>query len=366
MADKERAIAILQDEVQKHPDGYELYFDYNDKVDSRTVAEVFDEYSEMIQNAKQNGTEPDYTSFAAYLEDKIYEKWDLWQAVEDQTKSDFEYSRTPEEVAVVKEYLEEEGISLGEALDAEGFAGVSWSISDIFSEHHMNLMLATPNEQNEAMGSIPSMFYDVQELHDNLQRSTPEYQDKHFDNALSYLVHQQGYKMSQVAEVYFTGEPTTDTFLQSVVDELNEFPDYSMAELTALVTLDSDGLEVLDQIAKGEGTIELSENTMLGIYNEWQGTGSALEIDLKKPLVIPADMVRNVQIEGQKSDAVRGYTVNDVYGLVGSCWKGTVESTDKESGREQITADMKQNVGATLDIIELKAAEAEKGRDMDD
>jgi hypothetical protein len=71
-------------------------------------------------------------------------------------------------------------------------------------------------------------------------------------------------------------------------------------------------------------------------------------------------MVRNVQIEGQKSDNVKGYTVDDVYGLIGKAWKGTVEITDKDSGREAIEANMKKDVNATLDIVELKAAEAEK------
>jgi hypothetical protein len=225
----------------------------------------------------------------------------------------------------------------------------------------MNLMFATPNEENMDMGSIPDMFIsDVQEEHSVLQNSTPEYQEKHFDNALAYLVHQQGHQISQVAEVLYTGEPTTDNFLQTVVDEINEFPLYSMAELTALVTLDKEGLDVLDQIAKGEGTIELSKDTMIGLYNEWQGTGSQLAIELDKPFVVPADMVRNVQIEGQKSDNVKGYTVDDVYGLIGKAWKGTVEITDKDSGREAIEANMKKDVNATLDIVELKAAEAEK------
>ena len=363
MADKERAIAILQDEVQQHPNGYELYFDYDDKISSETIAEAFGKYTDMVQETKGKGAEPDYPTFAAFLEDTVYEKWELWAAIDDQTREDFEYGRTAEEIDIVNEYLEEEGISLGEALDAEGFAGVSWNLSDIIGEHHMNLMFATPNERNTDMGSIHDMFGDVQELNDYLQR---EGGDGHFDNALSYLVHQQGYKVSQVAEVFYTGEPTTDTFLQSVVNELDDYAtSWCMLELTALVTLDADGLAALDKIAKGEGTIELSKDTMLGIFNEWEGAGGSLEIELNKPFVVPADMIRNVQIEGQESNAIKGYTVDDVYGLVGSCWKGKAEVTDKDSDREQIEASMKEDVSATLDIIERKAAEAEKECDIE-
>lgn len=359
---------ILQDEVKNNPKGYELFFNYDDKLASGTVAEAFQGYLDVIEEAKKNGTEPDYTSFETYLEDYVYEKWNLWEAIDDQIWSDFGYNRTPEEAVIVNKYLEQEGISLGEALDNEGFAGVSWSIKDIMSNYHMNLMFATPNEQNQDMGSIPNMFYDVQELDSELQKMKPKEQEQHFDNALSYLVHQQGYQMSQVAEVLYTGEPTTDEFLQSVVDELDGYAtSWSMMELTALVTLDSDGLDVLDQIAKGEGTIKLSENTMIGLFNEWQGAGGSLEVELHKPFVVPADMVRNVQIEGQRSDSVYGYTVNDVYGLVGKAWEGTIETTDEPSGEEAIRESMKNNVEMIVDIIGMKAAEAEKNdRDMDD
>lgn len=367
MADKAKAIEILQDEVKSNPNGYELFFNYDERVASDTVAEAFGEYRDMVQEAKEKGTEPDYTTFESYLEDYVYEKWDLWMAVDEQIDNDFKYNRTAEEVAIVQEYLDEEGMTLGEALDNEGFAGVSWDIKDILGEHHMNLMFATEHEQNMDMGSIPNMFYDVRELDYDLQKMTSEVQKQHFDNALSYLVHQQGYEMSQVAEVLYTGEPTTDKFLQSVVDELENFPSYSMAELTALVTLDSDGLAVLDQIAKGEGVIELSQNTMIGLYNEWQGTGSSLEVELHKPFIVPADMVRGVQIEGQKSDYAHGYTVNDTYGLIGKAWEGTVETSEEPSGREAIEVVMKKGVEMTVDTIAMKAAEAEKnGKDMDD
>ena len=359
---------ILQDEVKQHPDGYELFFDYNDKIEGKTIAEAFQGYRDMVAKAKEKGSVPDFDTFEAYLADFIYDKWDLCDSIEDQIISDFENNRSSDEIEIVNEYLEQECMCLGEALDSEGFAGVSWSLKDILSEYHMNLMLTTPNEQNHDMGSIPNMFYDVQELDYDLQKMKRETQEQHFDNALSYLVHQQGYQMSQVAEVFYTGEPTTDKFLQSVVDELDGYAtSWSMMELTALVTLDSDGLDVLDQIAKGEGAIKLSKDTMMGLFNEWQGAGGSLEIELHKPFVIPVDMVRNVQIEGQKSDSVYGYTVNDVYGLVGSAWKGTVETTDEPSDREKIEKSMKNDVEPTVDTIGMKAAEAEKNdRDMDD
>lgn len=365
---------ILQDEVKQHPNGYDLFFAYDDKIESGTIAEAFQGYRDMVAEAKEKGTEPDYTTFETYLEDFIYDKWELYDSIEDQIKYDFENNRDGDEVVIVNEYLEQEGISLGEALDNEGFAGVSWSLKDILSEYRMNLMFATENEKNYDMGSIPDMLpapyldeykgdnHTITTLDNTLQNMTSEYQDKHFDNALSYLIHQQGYKVSQVAEVLYTGEPTTNEFLQSVVDEIDNFPDYSMASLTALVKLDADGLEALDQIAKGEGTVSLSKDTMIGIYNEWQGTGSLLEIELAKPFVVPADMVRNVQIEGQAKEP-SNYTVDDVYGLIGSAWDGNIETFDGDSDREAIHKSIKDDIETTLEVVKTKALEV--ARDID-
>lgn len=285
---------ILQDEVKNNPEGYEIFFDYREKIDSSDIAEAFERYSESVKEAKEKGTENDYPSFEAFLEDYIYDKWDLALTSDQQLHDTFNYNRSQEEQDIVHEYLEENDLGLGEALDAEGFAGVTWKLSDIMDNYHMNLMLATPNERNTDMGSISDMFYDAKQLSRNLDNCTEEYQDKHFDNALSYLVHQQGSKISDVAAAYYGTEEPKNEFVKSVVD-----------------------------------------------------------------LVVPADMIRNVQIEGQPSNSINGYTVNDVYGLVGEAWKGTIKKTNADSGRETIMESIKNDVGNAMDVIK-EAAEKEK------
>lgn len=351
---------ILQDEVKNNPNGYDMFFNYDEKISASDFAEAFDKYKEEVAKSIENGTEGKiYPDFKAFLEDFIYDKWDLALAAENQLHDNFAYNRTQEEQDIVHEYLEENDLGLAEALEAEGFRGVIFDVDDIISEYHMNLMLATPNEQNMDMGSIPDMFYDAKELSRNLDNCTEEYQDKHFDNALSYLIHQQGSKVSEVAEAYYGLEEPKNEFVKSVSEELEEFPGYSMAELTALVTIDKDSLSVLDNIAYGEGAIEMSKDTMIGLYNEWQGTGSLLEIQLDKPFVVPADMVRGTQTEGQRSDSISGYTVNDVYGLIGSAWKGTAEKTEEDPGREAIMESIKNDVGDAMDAIK-EAADKEK------
>lgn len=84
-----------------------------------------------------------------------------------------------------------------------------------------------------------------------------------------------------------------------------------------------------------------------------------LKYSLTSLFVVPADMIRNVQIEGQPSNSIKGYTVNNVYGLVGEAWKGTIEKTDADSDRETIMESIKDDVGNAIDVIK-EAAEKEK------
>ena len=63
----------------------------------------------------------------------------------------------------------------------------------------------------------------------------------------------------------------------------------------------------------------VSSNNMIGLFNCFNGSGSLLEIRLEKDFTINREKdVYTIQIEGAKNN---NYSVNDVYGLIGSCWK---------------------------------------------
>lgn len=184
------------------------------------------------------------------------------------------------------------------------------------SSHNINLMFGTENEQNLDMSSITEAtsfarlcLKDVEEF------------EECSDNALSYLIHQQGHTLSEMYDRLYAKEPNENecNFINNIVNEVNDAT-YEMNELTALVAVDGNKLvEILDTIANKEDYIIIYENATLGLFNEWQGAGSDFEITLEKPAVFPASMVRNIQIEGagKQND---GYTVNEVYGFVSSVW----------------------------------------------
>lgn len=130
-----------------------------------------------------------------------------------------------------------------------------------------------------------------------------------------------------------------DKFIESTIEELENLPSH-MATLTFLVNMTLfDYFDLREAMAaekelndsyvledrKGKGTITISKDTMCGLFDVWSGGGSLLEIELDKDVVLPIKCIWQAEIETGKSEY--GYSVNSVYGLVGSAWDGTVKET---------------------------------------
>ena len=130
-----------------------------------------------------------------------------------------------------------------------------------------------------------------------------------------------------------------DKFIESTIEELENLPSH-MATLTFLVNMPLfDYFDLREAMAaeeklndsyvledrKGKGTITISKDTMCGLFDVWSGGGSLLEIELDKDVVLPIKCIWRAEIETGKSEY--GYSVDSVYGLVGSAWDGTVKET---------------------------------------
>ena len=106
-------------------------------------------------------------------------------------------------------------------------------------------------------------------------------------------------------------------FINSIVDELiNLYHEY-MRSFTLLGKM-----TIKEYFAFKEGnlkTIYFKKDIMCGLFNAWNGCGSILEIQLEKDIKINVKNIFHIQVENIKND-YPSYTVNDVYGLVGSCW----------------------------------------------
>lgn len=305
---------------------------YDDKISADTVLKAFNEYCDMVKSGKAE----DFPTFENYLYEQVYDSF--FTSVdyeEDYLVSEIErsLSSVPLDVRIAYQKLKDEGTSNYEILERGGYEGTEIALKEFLSyDYKLNLMFATEQERDYDMSSTVEAFRaehittESTILNDDLEFNAVN------DNALTYLVHQQGYEIKDVYNSMCEQHEHHSGFVNSVVSEIADNYYGGMSEVTALTSAGGENLlTVLDNIAHDRGYITLSANTEIGLYNEWSGAGSALEISLEKPAVFSADMVRNVQFEDASKDLNQGYTVNDTYGLIGSVWtKGKIGVTNEE------------------------------------
>lgn len=73
---------------------------------------------------------------------------------------------------------------------------------------------------------------------------------------------------------------------------------------------------------KGNGYIILDKSTMCGLFDFYQGGGSLLEIECERDIEIPIKCIYDAVVDGTK---IYGYDIDEVYGLVDSCWRDTLK-----------------------------------------
>lgn len=227
-----------------------------------------------------------------------------------------------------------------------------------FLDHEMkvNIMLATPEEKNCEYTNIHNQYG---ALIDPDGLTNPEEVLKE-NTTLTWLLKQQGHSVDELHavmkdyDVFFYGEEppvvavNKDGNLKSLSERINIFNENHNAFLTSVCqelenqTYDMGVMTVLAKMSikdfiemqKGNKEVTMPKDCMIGVYNPWNGSGSVLEIELEKDLVFSSDMIRDVQIEGVKPQFE--YTVNDTYGLIGSCWKEPKAIREQTKGLDDV------------------------------
>lgn len=130
-----------------------------------------------------------------------------------------------------------------------------------------------------------------------------------------------------------------DKFIESCIQEFENLPSH-MGTLTFLVKMPLfqlfDLIELQNneydkkakydpRLNKSKSYILLGKETECGLYNPWTGAGSVLEIELDKDVKLPVKFAE-ICVEGCK---MRGYDVDEVYGLIDSCWKKSIKEIKK-------------------------------------
>ncbi len=293
---------FLKSEIEKYcnSDGfYEMYWDYND------IESLKESLPDMLSD--YNGSE----DFISYVEQQVFESfmnggWFPEDSLFEQIGLDAHNLDNPEVIDYYDQRLDNG--ELTDDLEKAGYNGVSLGVSSVLDRISVdvNTMVAPYNEQNFDMGSIISSFGSDYQMPD-LDWLEPDY----LDNAVTYLVHQQGYKLMDLYdELYGTGPDSK--LIKSIAKEINNNGAESMSGLTLCSTISAlDYGNILSMLHSGNGYLEFPTNTTVGIYNAWAGSGSVFEIELEKPFVVSVAGIRSIELDSGSNGE---YSVAEVYG----------------------------------------------------
>ncbi|MFR3656706.1 MAG: hypothetical protein ACLTWK_00290 [Eisenbergiella sp.] len=130
---------------------------------------------------------------------------------------------------------------------------------------------------------------------------------------------------------YVTREVYEDRFIESCIQEFENLPSH-MGTLTFLLKIKL--LDLFDLIelqkrefddsgkydprlnTKSKSYIVIDKNTECGLFDPWSGGGSVLEVRLDNDVKLPIKYAL-FTVDGVKT---YGYDVDEVYGLIDSCW----------------------------------------------
>lgn len=134
-------------------------------------------------------------------------------------------------------------------------------------------------------------------------------------------------RLREINEEYIPMRQTADfakgRFLESVITESANTTSH-MNALTALVKMPlRDAIQLAKAIKveaplndsyvpeerKGEGSILLDKDTVLGLYDSWNGAGGLFEIKLMAPLELPIRLIHDANVDGNL-----GYGIYQIYG----------------------------------------------------
>ncbi len=328
-----------------------VYWDYRDSASKDVIQNyIYD----IISGSKD----------ASSLESAVIDDFDSYYDVIDEFESNFyEHLKDNAPSDEIKDYIEQEDYSkiIDDLYDC-GYNGVDYNIDQLLSNTtiKVNILFGTEKEKDYDMGSIVTAFgndYQTPFKDWNLDNNDVD----RFDNALTYLIHQQGRTVKEVYDALINPEAsirTNSTFINGLCTDIQNNSSEAMSELGVYISLSgSEITEFCDNLQNGNRYIVVDKDTNIGIFNEWNGTCGYPDNYLEKDFVVPVEMIRNVQIEGASKSNYE-YTINEVCGMVGEFWK------DNALGYTETEPELVQeNLNTVLEEI---SAEVEKLSELEE
>lgn len=297
--------------------GYEVYLDYRDEIDDRSLAEISkadnprDKMWEIEDQWIWNAEEYYYSELLKTIEKEIEDR-------DDMCYEEYEYEIQDWIRDTVYWYMPDK------FFEQEVDVVVSLDVGDMNYDFTCNDVLnwyGRYNEKNELDPNSPIRWLAKQ------QRKLTELKRALKEKSLSQSTDFQKEKYE-----YSKFVKTTIQELQNVCSHMNTLIflcKMSLREFIELKELIKSEEELNKSYyyedRKGTKSFTISKNATCGLFNPWDGGGSVLEIELDKDVVIPTKAVFDVWIDcnGSKCND-RGYDVADVYGICRSAFNGIV------------------------------------------
>lgn len=272
---------------------YTFYADYNDRFDERDVAKML------------NSTSPlDY--FYEHLDDAYIDS----------------YGYAVNELLVgFKDYLKSKNIEIPEDFE-ESFNDLASSYVSFQPDykHFLGQEFKCRIDVDTGDGSYD--FTLNPNYYNNYTGSGPETDENGIDKpaSLVWLAETQGYSLDQLRQALAEGDIKNPSgFLQSVRQEAVN----TMSSMNMLTFLCKATLGDLLNWASNKSDIRVPKSIMCGLFDSWNGSGSVLEIELEKDIVIPKDYIRAFTVDAP--GGTYDYSADDVYGLSSSAYNTPVE-----------------------------------------
>lgn len=273
------------------------------------LPKAFEAATDILENYQEYGEDPDM-EFLYRMTEKI--------------DTDYEWVVGDVEDEIIKSAAAQLGIDAFDCDAWQELREILWDspLSILPDYNHflsqtmkVNLIFATDEEQNLDCNLVSEQGDALLEEDKRNVLSIP--------SGLSRLLEAQGYTMKDLRNAmdsyqkhgYPESKQDKPQFLLSLCQELENHT-YSMGCITVLAEMT---MYELAKLLRNDTQITFPTNAMLGIYNSWNGSGSLLEIELEKPLTLSSKDIFKIQIEGSRY--CYEYTVDQTYGLIGSCWK---------------------------------------------
>ncbi len=172
----------------------------------------------------------------------------------------------------------------------------------------LNLLLTFGSEAATEMRNVQIMSYILEDMENASEWVMG-------NNALSWLIHQQGYTVKDFLE----GKKSP--FLDSLHKELTVCPP-SPSHVTVCCHAKADTLSKLDMNCRCGMPIALGNDVTVGIFSPYMSEGTDFGIILERPLVIHQKMIFDVQIENSGCMSLPQFktTVGDALKLPDEAW----------------------------------------------